>query len=63
MIVDFKRTRNKLNSISIMVEEVEVVEKFKFLSVHLDNRLDWRHNTDVVHKKGQSRLYFLRKLS
>ena len=28
----------------------------------MDNRLDWRHNTDAVYKKGQSRLYFLRKL-
>ena len=60
VIVDFRRTRNKSNSISI-VEEVEVVEEYKYL-VHLDNKLEWRFNTDAVYKKGQSRLYFLRKI-
>lgn len=39
-----------------------VVENFKYLSVHLDNRLDWKYNTEAIFKKGQSRLYFLRKL-
>ena len=32
------------------------------MGVHLDNRLDWKCNTEAVYKKGQSRLYFLRKL-
>ena len=62
MIVDFRSTRNELNSISIMGEKVEVVEDFKYLGIHLENRLDWRSNTDAVYKKGQSRLYFWRKL-
>ena len=41
---------------------MEVVEEYKYLNVHLDNRLNWRHNTGAVYKKGQSRLYYLRKL-
>ena len=45
-----------------MGEEVEVVEEYKYLGVHLDYRLDWRRNSDAVYKKGQSRLYSLRKL-
>ena len=36
-----------------MGEEVEVMEEYKHLSVHLDNRLDWRNNTGTVYKKGQ----------
>ena len=52
LIVDFRRTRNKSDNISIMGKEVEVVEEYRYLCVHLDNR----------HKKGESRLYFLRKL-
>ena len=44
----------KLNTVSIPGEEVDVG------GVHLDNRLDWKCNTDV-YRKGQSRLY-LRKL-
>ena len=63
MIVHFRRTRNKSNNISIVGEEVEVVEEYKYLGVHLDNRhMDGRYNTDAVHKKGQSRIYFLTKL-
>ena len=61
MIVDFRRTTNKSNSI-IMGEEVEVVEEYKYLRVHRDNRLDWRRNTDAIHKKGQHKFHFLRKL-
>ena len=34
----------------------------KYLGVHLDNRLEWTGNTQNVYKKGQSRLYFLRRL-
>ena len=39
MIVDFRRTRFKSNSISIMGEEVEMMEEYKDLGVHLDSRL------------------------
>ena len=49
-----KGTTKRTTSISIMGEEVEVA----YLDAHLDNRLDWRHNTDAV-LKGQNRLYFL----
>ena len=59
MIVDFWRTRDQSNTFSSVGEEV-VVEEYKYLSVHLGNRLDWRHNTDGLSKKGQSRLYLLR---
>lgn len=42
---------------------MEVVKSYKYLFVHLDNRLDWRCNIEAVYRKGQSRLYFLRKLT
>ncbi|KAI3359450.1 hypothetical protein L3Q82_013758, partial [Scortum barcoo] len=41
---------------------VEEVEDYKYLGVVIDNRLDWKSNTEAVYKKGMSRLYFLRKL-
>lgn len=34
----------------------------KYLGVYIDNKLDWSKNSLVTYKKGQSRLYFLRKL-
>lgn len=40
-VVDFRRTKAKLNTISILGEEVVEVERFKYLGVHMDNKLDW----------------------
>ncbi|KAL6471887.1 hypothetical protein MHYP_G00205370 [Metynnis hypsauchen] len=41
---------------------VDTVEDYKYLGVYIDNKLDWAKNTDALYKKGQSRLYFLRRL-
>ena len=42
--------------------EVETVGSYKYLGVWLDKKLDWAINTDHLYKKGQSRMYFLRRL-
>ena len=60
MIVDFKRNKNTHRCVSILGEEVEVVEEYKYLGVQLDNRLEWKCNSEYIYKKGLSRLYFLR---
>ena len=39
-----------------------MVEDYKYLGIHIDNRLNWNTNIEAVYKKGISRLYFLRKL-
>lgn len=54
----YKRTL--VNAVSILGEMVEI---YKYLSVHLYNRLDRTCNTNAIYRKGQSRLYFLRKCS
>ena len=41
MVVDFRKIRTKLNTISLLGDEVEVVEGYRYMGVHLDNRLDW----------------------
>ena len=61
-IGDFKRSRNKPNTIFTLVKDLEAVEYYRHLVVYLDNRLDLKCNTEVVYKKGHNRLYFLRKL-
>src|SRR4029434_7834747 len=35
---------------------------YKYLGVHMDNKLNWSANVDAIYKKGQSRLYCLRRL-
>ena len=39
-----------------------MVTSYKYLGVNLNNKLDWTHNTTALYKKGQSRLYLLRRL-
>ncbi|KAI4877530.1 hypothetical protein NFI96_027121, partial [Prochilodus magdalenae] len=56
------RSRPSQQPISIKGVDVEVVRSYRYLGVHLDERLDWSVNTDIVYKKAQSRLYFLRRL-
>ncbi|KAI4887111.1 hypothetical protein NFI96_003141 [Prochilodus magdalenae] len=62
LCIDFRRSRPSQQPISIKGVNVEVVRSYKYLGVHLDERLDWSVNTDIVYKKAQSRLYFLRRL-
>ena len=62
MVMDFRRKKTPSQPLWIRGEEVEEVEKYKYLRVVIDNRLDWKSNTEAVYKKGMSRLYFLRKL-
>ncbi|KAI4873031.1 hypothetical protein NFI96_008738 [Prochilodus magdalenae] len=62
MCIDFRRSRPSQQPISINGVDVEVVRSYRYLGVHLDERLDWSVNTDIVYKKAQSRLYFLRRL-
>ncbi len=40
--------------VNINGERVEMVDTCKFLSVHLNNKVDWSDNTDALYRKGQS---------
>ncbi|TWW61037.1 hypothetical protein D4764_05G0011270 [Takifugu flavidus] len=51
-----------LIEVNILGTDVDVVESYKYLGVHLNNNLDWTHNTDALVKKGNSRLFLLRRL-
>ncbi|KAK7880072.1 hypothetical protein WMY93_033264 [Mugilogobius chulae] len=48
--------------VNIQERNIERVDSYKVLGVHLNNKLDWTHNTDALYRKGQSRLYLLRRL-
>uniref|UniRef100_A0A8C6TQQ6 Alkylated DNA repair protein AlkB homologue 8 N-terminal domain-containing protein n=1 Tax=Neogobius melanostomus TaxID=47308 RepID=A0A8C6TQQ6_9GOBI len=62
MVIDFKRKPLPHAPLNILWEDIEVVDSFKYLGVHLNNKLDWSHNTNALYKKGQSRLHVLRRL-
>ncbi|KAI4897172.1 hypothetical protein NFI96_015223, partial [Prochilodus magdalenae] len=62
MVVDFRRARPLTQPVCIEGVEVEMVKTYRYLGLHLDERLDWSANTDILYMKGQSRLYCLRRL-
>uniref|UniRef100_A0A3Q3FR50 Centrosomal protein 78 n=1 Tax=Labrus bergylta TaxID=56723 RepID=A0A3Q3FR50_9LABR len=62
MVINFRRKRTEPPPLCILGEDVSVVEEYKYLVVNIDDRLNWKANTQAVYKKGMSRLYFLRKL-
>ena len=63
MVVDFRRWIQPAPApICIQGAEVEFVSSHRYLGVQLDNKLDWQIHVGTVCKKGQSRLYFLRRL-
>ncbi|KAI9999481.1 hypothetical protein NQD34_018495 [Periophthalmus magnuspinnatus] len=63
MIVDFRRPKlPPHHPVVIAGESTEVVQSYKYLGVHLDNKLNRSAHTTAAYKTGQSRLFFLRKL-
>ena len=62
MIIDFRRQERNPPTSIVHDQEVEIVSKYTYLGSIFDNKLKWDHNTDAILKKGQQRLYFLRKL-
>lgn len=45
------KTSVQSNTVSIMGEDVEVVEGYTFLRVNQENRLKWRLNSEAVYKR------------
>uniref|UniRef100_A0A3P9LKD5 Reverse transcriptase domain-containing protein n=1 Tax=Oryzias latipes TaxID=8090 RepID=A0A3P9LKD5_ORYLA len=63
LVVDFRRhTHSTIAPVNMQGRDSERVDSYKYLGVHLINKLDWSHNTEALYKKGQSRLYLLRRL-
>ena len=63
MIVDFRKTKVDVIASMIHNEPVEIVDSFKYLGTVFDNKLKWDVNTEQVVKRGQQRVYLLRKLN
>ena len=52
MIVDYRKRRTKHAPILIDAALVEQVESFKFLGVHINNKLEWVKHTKTVVKRA-----------
>lgn len=62
MIVDLRRKFPLITPVSIQEIDTETVDSYKYLGLHLNIKLNWTTNTDVLYKKGQSRLHLLKRL-
>lgn len=60
--MNFRRKRPELETVLFQGSEVEWVTNYKYLGVELDNKPDWSCHMKTACKKGQRRIYFLRRL-
>ncbi|KAK3560853.1 hypothetical protein QTP86_022610, partial [Hemibagrus guttatus] len=51
-----RRAEGSPSPISIMGTEVYIVDNYKYLGIHIDNKLEWTKNSDALYEKGQSHL-------
>jgi hypothetical protein len=61
LIVDYRKRRTS-PPIKIDRTEVERVLSFKFLGIHITNKLSWSKHTKTVVKRARQHLFPLRRL-
>jgi hypothetical protein len=59
--VDYRKRRAEQDPIHIDGAVVERVESFKFLGVHITNKLSWSKHTKTVVKRARQHLFPLRR--
>jgi hypothetical protein len=62
IIIDLRARPTCYYPVHVKDTAVDIVSEYKYLGTIVDNKLKWSENTNSVYKKGQQRLYFLRKL-
>ena len=61
--MDFRRKKSSpLSPLLVDGRTVEILKNFKLYGSVISNNLKWKKNTDIIVKKAQQRLYFLRRL-
>ena len=56
MIVDYRKRRTEHAPILIDGAVVEQIESFKFLGVHINNKLEWSKHTKTLVKRARQSL-------
>ena len=51
----YRRKTSHFTPVNIQGSDIEVVKSYKFLGVHLNNKLDWTDNTNALFKNGPPR--------
>ena len=61
LVIDFRSGVHHPIPVNIDGQNIEIVHSYKYLATTIDDKQRWDENT--MNKKGQQRLYFLRKLN
>ncbi len=62
LVISFKKTKPDLPMLMCKDNEIERVQTFKILGVHLSDDLTWREHVEHIHARASPRLYYLRQL-
>ena len=63
LVIDFRKNCQPPPTLKLNGEAVERVQKYKYLGLLIDDKLNWNDHADYVYKKGRQRLHFLKRLS
>ena len=63
LVIDFRSGVHHPTPVNINGQNIEIVHSYKYLGTTIDDKIRWDDNTMNLYKKGQQRLYFLRKLN
>ena len=50
VVIDFRRKLPQPTPMNIWGPDMEIVERYRYLGVHLNNKLDWSQNADVLYE-------------
>lgn len=63
LIIDFRQNSDEPKASTIHGEDVQIVDTYKYLGTVFDSQLKFDVNTESVVKRGQQRIYLMRKLN
>ncbi|XP_069037957.1 mucin-5AC-like [Lepisosteus oculatus] len=52
LVIDFRRKRVQPTPVYIHGRGMEIEDSYKYLGVHIDDRLEWSKNTEAIYKKA-----------
>ena len=62
LVFDFRQRPTCQLPVFINETGVEIAHQYKYLGVTVDDKFNWDYHVKEIQRKGQQRLYFLRKL-
>ena len=62
IIIDFRLLKEIPPPVIINEQSVEIVDKYKYLGLVIDFKLNWNEHVNILIKRLNQRLYFLRRL-